>query len=610
MWLINVDTLQLEYHIIPDVPFAILSHTWGRGEVSFQEFKALDDAVSYKEGFSKIVETCRMAKFHNLSYAWVDTCCIDKSSSAELSEAINSMFRWYQLSTICFAYLVDVYDSPADSTFMENFSSSRWFTRGWTLQELIAPKALLFYNASWQNIGSKHSLVQQLQSITGIYNPILTGQYPPNAYPVGKRMSWACKRQTTRVEDMAYCLLGIFDINMPLLYGEGEKAFARLQTEIIQETNDLSLLAWTSEARDPERRQLYSGVLAISPADFAVFATLSLSGDASFYENDITATRTVLFTMAALQSTDAQADGESGLDRKDLRLPLRCSVGPPVSGTVSISVVKTPYGYLRLKPWSLHYGTRERILPVNVEEGARTRLSVGQAGRLKLRRHISLKDSMDFQDARFYRADFVRFNVEKNHTWHLGGTFTAFPDAIWDGSNQAFLCEMSQLSPRILRFSLIPYDLSLEDTELLLVSIEIHKRDGWDPERWVIILGNHQDSFGKWVFRHIDKSDASAILSEIHYAMSKARHSPTYPTAEESSLFFTPCDDVATPNRPACRMLQTSDGMTVKATVSILPSDKWEAASEIVIALESIKPVVSTTSDQAAEKTRKGSNEK
>ncbi|KAJ0296607.1 hypothetical protein COL516b_011464 [Colletotrichum fioriniae] len=177
------------------------------------------------------------------------------------------MFRWYNRSWICFAYLSDMDDLASSTTSLESLGDSRWFTRGWTLQELLAPKVVTFYNASWQLLGSKETLSPFLSSITGIDEAILIGKAPLRKVPVATRMSWASKRQTTRTEDSAYCLLGVFDINMPLLYGEGEKAFARLQSEILQETNDLSILAWTSTVTDPERREEYSGLLAKSPVE-------------------------------------------------------------------------------------------------------------------------------------------------------------------------------------------------------------------------------------------------------------------------------------------------------------------------------------------------------
>ncbi|KAF2201152.1 hypothetical protein GQ43DRAFT_448996 [Delitschia confertaspora ATCC 74209] len=209
-----------------------------------------------------IISACQQARQDNLAYVWIDTCCIDKSSSAELSEAINSMWRYYERSAMCYAYLddVDVFDplrgghgvSNASDGSSEELTSkqvdlidekdlarSRWFTRGWTLQELIAPARVAFYIKGWNFVGYKATMGRKLERITGIGTEILMEHWPKlDTVSVARRMSWAAKRETTRVEDMAYCLLGIFDVNMPLLYGEGEKAFVRLQEEIMKDSDD------------------------------------------------------------------------------------------------------------------------------------------------------------------------------------------------------------------------------------------------------------------------------------------------------------------------------------------------------------------------------------
>lgn len=265
MWLINTNTLQLEHIIDPEESnkkYAILSHTWEHEEVSFQQFQDLDLARTMA-GFAKIQSTCILAQARGLDYAWVDTCCIDKSSSAELSEAINSMFNYYKNASVCFAYLSDFPNNPlislqrlensgmSEADFqahpdLQAFRNCRWFTRGWTLQELIAPEDLLFYNSAWQSIGGKRTLSGLLSTITGIDRGILMGTADPFSVPACVRMSWAAKRDTTRVEDIAYCLLGIFDVNLPLIYGEGYKAFQRLQEEILRANSDLSILSWSS----------------------------------------------------------------------------------------------------------------------------------------------------------------------------------------------------------------------------------------------------------------------------------------------------------------------------------------------------------------------------
>ena len=217
-------------------PYGILSHTWG-SEFEEVTLKDIADGVNLeditdgtrhsKAGYHKILFCARQAVRDGLEYFWVDTCCIDKSSSAELSEAINSMFRWYQEAAKCYVYLSDV--SIRDT---RSFRESRWFTRGWTLQELVAPKVLGFYTMEGEAIGDKSSWLQEIKEITGIPQHVLQGG---NLFEtsVEERLSWADTRFAKREEDLAYSLLGIFDVHMPLLYGEGKRnAFSRLQGEI------------------------------------------------------------------------------------------------------------------------------------------------------------------------------------------------------------------------------------------------------------------------------------------------------------------------------------------------------------------------------------------
>jgi hypothetical protein len=153
------------------------------------------------------------------------------------------MYRWYQLADICYAYLTDipssesVWDMNSPFDYKGSFVRSNWFNRGWTLQELIAPYFVEFYASDWSYIGSKRSLEDHLARITRISLRVLRGG-SPNLCSTADRMSWAAFRETTRVEDMSYCLLGIFEVNMPLLYGEGERAFLRLQEEVLKVTGD------------------------------------------------------------------------------------------------------------------------------------------------------------------------------------------------------------------------------------------------------------------------------------------------------------------------------------------------------------------------------------
>ena len=264
MWLLSAAAFELkEFQGTEAPPYVILSHMWGPPgeEVSFQDIKDLDKAQE-KNGFEKIQGCCRQARLDRFEWVWIDTCCIDKSSSSELSEAINSMYDLYKNAHICYAYLDDVLSSPTlilQAPF--NFTISRYFTRGWTLQELIAPEAVVFFNILWEPIGTKGSLTSQLKEITGIPEYILSGASPRN-HCVADVMSWAWNRRTTRVEDTAYSLLGLFNINMPLLYGEGSKAFLRLQEEVLRTTGDYSIFAWT----DPS--PLMDNIFAKSPRSF------------------------------------------------------------------------------------------------------------------------------------------------------------------------------------------------------------------------------------------------------------------------------------------------------------------------------------------------------
>jgi hypothetical protein len=209
MRLINSATLELKEFAENDIPkYAILSHTWGSEEVSLQDVQRNDTAG--KVGYSKIKSCGAQAAIDGFDYFWVDTCCIDKSSSAELSEAINSMYRWYKNAEICYAYLADVLPDVEPRRKDSPFRNSRWFTRGWTLQELIAPLSVTFYASDWREIGTRSDLEETISEITGIDIRIFRGEHP-RTVSIAQRMCWASKRETTRTEDIAYCLLGIFE---------------------------------------------------------------------------------------------------------------------------------------------------------------------------------------------------------------------------------------------------------------------------------------------------------------------------------------------------------------------------------------------------------------
>ncbi|KAF2630885.1 HET-domain-containing protein [Macroventuria anomochaeta] len=226
-------------------PYAILSHTWQEGqEVTFDDLKNLDNVedinAQNKEGYQKLRFCAQQAKRNGLDYFWVDTCCIDKSNSSELQEAINTMFRWYQNAERCYVYLSDVNNNIKDGDGESALKQSRWFTRGWTLQELLAPKSVEFFSKEGARLGDKESLKHTIHKITGIPIDALPG-WRLSEFSVAERFSWTENRRTTREEDGAYCLLGIFGCHLPLIYGEGkEKALKRLMKEIRESSEDIA----------------------------------------------------------------------------------------------------------------------------------------------------------------------------------------------------------------------------------------------------------------------------------------------------------------------------------------------------------------------------------
>ncbi|KIW32636.1 uncharacterized protein PV07_04166 [Cladophialophora immunda] len=214
-------------------PYAILSHTWfedNEEEVSFQD--AEDGSGKRKAGWEKIAFCSNRAAADGLRYSWIDTCCINKKIFAELQKAISSMFRWYQRSTKCYVYLSDVSFHDTQAPWEQAFQESRWFTRGWTLPELLAPTSIEFFSRDAHRLGDMRSLERQIHEITAIPVTALRGK-PLYQFSVNDRMRWKESRDTTKEEDLAYSLLGIFDVEMPLEYGEGRvAAFERLRKEI------------------------------------------------------------------------------------------------------------------------------------------------------------------------------------------------------------------------------------------------------------------------------------------------------------------------------------------------------------------------------------------
>jgi hypothetical protein len=238
--------------------YAILSHTWEDQEVTFEDLG--DGTGPSKLGYRKIKYCGQQAKADGLQYFWVDTCCINKSNKAEFQHALKSMFRWYQDAVHCYVYLSDVSvakrvgsDEKAELTWEPAFRDSRWFTRGWTLQELLAPSSVTFFSEEWATLGQRGMLLQQIHEITAIPLKALQGT-PITEYSVEERLQWRRDRVTQYEEDGAYSLLGIFGVDLAPIYGEGTKeAFRRLREEISKHNQCLRDL-YLNDPRDDKRR--------------------------------------------------------------------------------------------------------------------------------------------------------------------------------------------------------------------------------------------------------------------------------------------------------------------------------------------------------------------
>ena len=237
-------TKDLSESELPSYKYAILSHTWGNEEEEVLYDDVVNGSGTSKPGSgSKKINFCvRQAKQDGLEYFWVDTCCIDKRNNTELTEALNSMFRWYSNAEKCYVYLEDVsYDASANGENWEHqFRESRWFKRGWTLQELIAPSSVEFYSSTGQNMGTKGDLEKLLNDITRLPIRALRG-CPLFEFTVNERLQWQKGRQTKKEEDMVYSLLGLLEVSLPAIYGIGKaEAWTKLSREIAMKQKGMS----------------------------------------------------------------------------------------------------------------------------------------------------------------------------------------------------------------------------------------------------------------------------------------------------------------------------------------------------------------------------------
>ncbi|KAL9612981.1 MAG: hypothetical protein Q9167_002458 [Letrouitia subvulpina] len=263
--------------------YAILSHRWCEGvegrdkavrktktrskrrprEVTLQDLRSrslghLRRNAALRDSLEKIRGACRRALAEGQRYVWIDSCCIDRTNLFEVSESIRSMFRWYRDAACCFAYLWDVdvdqevrssnlLSPPPSPLRNERQEYSEWFSRGWTLQELLAPRRLLFFDRRWNKLGTRRALAGEVETATGIPAKYVT-DFSAHAEDasVAMKMSWMARRSTTKEEDTAYCLFGIIGVSMDVRYGDGRKEFLRFQDKIMREPGlqDESIFAW------------------------------------------------------------------------------------------------------------------------------------------------------------------------------------------------------------------------------------------------------------------------------------------------------------------------------------------------------------------------------
>ncbi|KUI59526.1 Vegetative incompatibility protein HET-E-1 [Cytospora mali] len=406
---------------------------------------------------------CWQAAKDGLKYAWVDTCCIDKSSSAELSEAINSMFRWYQRSARCYVYLSDIRSGPS---WRDELARCRWFTRGWTLQELLAPRQIHFFDQDWKYLCMKIEIIKEISTITGIDEAILEQRRPLSMVPVVQRMSWASSRHTTRIEDEAYCLMGIFDVNMPLLYGEEERAFLRLQEEIINTTSDLTILAWTHPAPEiPLQRQAtsHSGFLAESPRSFGHLGRLEAD---PLQRVTRFSTSNKLIKITARMSVQQLPDGQGGR----MVLPV-CSSGDGRVFGIHMRKSREDGSFLRQNPYML--------IPMDISDNIimirattpKTLLAALPAWEHECWRSRAWAISENFLNTRRFHLCQVQippYDMEHRSPY-------PWPELLWDGDIQAFFVDSTSCYAEGTA-TVVPFTARVLGVQLKLTLIIL----GWD----------------------------------------------------------------------------------------------------------------------------------
>lgn len=398
---INTETYELTNRAEPYPEYAILSHRWitdvGKSEITFSDIKqgsrelvslSLDPrrrsrSEEHSDSMNKIIDACVKAKAMNLHWLWIDTCCTRQDNPSEVEESINSMFTWYNEATVCYAILADVRWSGSRDDPFKIISDDRaptnetrayrthaeWFERGWTLQELLAPKRMEFYDRDWRRMGTKQELAGQIEQLTGIGRDYIKSVTPLRTIKeasVATRMGWMAGRHTTRPEDIAYSLVGILDIQFKPSYGEGNSAFVRLEERLLETSTDESIFAW----RRPPGSQMtcFKTPVARQPGEFNIpmfsksrWGLLAPSPDCFRGSNQIVTTgRTVERLGGGYRRTNqgvqfhaslksgSDATNWLGLPRSKVRWPLNCwAEKDGRKQTVVLSLVKAGDYYMR-----------------------------------------------------------------------------------------------------------------------------------------------------------------------------------------------------------------------------------------------------------------------
>ncbi|KAF2736761.1 hypothetical protein EJ04DRAFT_462522, partial [Polyplosphaeria fusca] len=239
MRLLNTATSAFAEQGLPPFPFpyAVLSHTWGTQEVSYDDM--LNGQFMFKDGFKKVENFQACARDLGYDWCWMDTCCINRSrSTSEQNEAVMSMYTWFRHAGLCVVYLTDV-------ERREDFTKARWFTRAWTLIELLAPENMAFYTRDWQCIGSKKELAAEITAHTNIAFDVLTYARNPRDATIGEKLSWASERHATNPEEEIYILISLLGVRMIRSPGEGRAmATVRMQAQILEHLEDYTILMW------------------------------------------------------------------------------------------------------------------------------------------------------------------------------------------------------------------------------------------------------------------------------------------------------------------------------------------------------------------------------